>query len=775
MIQLELFLHLLPQAIGRTLNAAQQQAVVAPVDAPLFIVAGPGTGKTAVLTLRILRALFIDSIPPHAILATTFTRRAANELRSRLISWGAAILRSLCNCPQVSPAIHAQLSQIDLSHLQLGTLDTFCQQFLREQRLPGTHPPLLADPLVSSALLLRSFTANRGHRDPLLRQFLHTLRGVPGGPTTAELRDVIQAISDRSQHDLVNWQQLVLTTPASSPQHAPLQLLHQILQHYQDALSRRLLLDFPALEKAVLLRLSSVSAPAPALPLQLILIDEYQDTNLLQEQIFFQLAKITSSTLTVVGDDDQSLYRFRGATVDLFRDFPQRHQAALGSRPRRIFLCDNHRSTASIIQFVNHFISLDSRFQPVRVSDKPPLRLPRRRPEDVSVLGLFRETPEELADSLARFLFAVIHGPGFTIQGRTIRLNHSAAGAAGDCALLCSSPLEYSRGPRPRKRLPLLLRQALQQHRPEIPVFNPRGQSLSQVPAVQLLGGLFLQCLDPTTSIQQQLRGLPQTTSATLTLWRSTSTTLLATQPRLKPLADFVDHYSRRDPGRTTHVWPASVPCIELLYALIHWLPEFHDSPAGQLWLEVFTRQLHATEQLSRFRGRILTDSSNPQLTSQSILHLLRHFLLPIAEDSITVDESLIDSLPQDHLNVLSIHQSKGLEFPLVIVDVGSDLQQARRTNAFRRFPAAPGTAHQLEDLLRPHSPLGSGSRDGINRAFDDLYRQYFVAFSRPRDVLVLAGLNAARPGGSVTNVACGWDRSGRCHWQKKPWCEIQP
>jgi len=92
MIPLELFLHLLPQAIGRTLNAAQQQAVVAPVDAPLFIVAGPGTGKTAVLTLRILRALFVDSIPPHAILVTTFTRRAANELRSRLISWGAAIL-----------------------------------------------------------------------------------------------------------------------------------------------------------------------------------------------------------------------------------------------------------------------------------------------------------------------------------------------------------------------------------------------------------------------------------------------------------------------------------------------------------------------------------------------------------------------------------------------------------------------------------------------------------------------------------------------------------
>jgi DNA helicase-2/ATP-dependent DNA helicase PcrA len=314
---------------------------------------------------------------------------------------------------------------------------------------------------------------------------------------------------------------------------------------------------------------------------------------------------------------------------------------------------------------------------------------------------------------------------------------------------------------------------ALEHSQPGIPIFNPRGRNLSQVPTVRLLGGLLLQCLDPTATFQQQLKGLSPQTSATLTLWRTTSTTALTTQPHLQPLATFTDYYGRRDPGRSGHVWPVSVPCIELLYALIHWLPELHDSPTGQLWFEVFTRQLHATEQLSRFRGRILTDPSNPALSAKSILDLLRHFLLPIAEDSIPIDESLIESLPRDQVNVLSIHQSKGLEFPLVIVDVGSDLQHPRPGNAFRRFPNGPATPHRLEDLLRPHSPLGTVSRNGTNRAFDDLYRQYFVAFSRPRDVLVLAGLNAARPGGPVPNVACGWDRTGRCHWQKIPWCEI--
>lgn len=63
--------------------------------------------------------------------------------------------------------------------------------------------------------------------------------------------------------------------------------------------------------------------------LKLILVDEYQDSNLLQEQIYFQLAEAAiknGGSLTVVGDDDQSLYRFRGATVDLFTNFLERFE-----------------------------------------------------------------------------------------------------------------------------------------------------------------------------------------------------------------------------------------------------------------------------------------------------------------------------------------------------------------------------------------------------------------------------------------------------------------
>src|SRR5262249_42361866 len=134
---------------------------------------------------------------------------------------------------------------------------------------------------------------------------------------------------------------------------------------------------------------------------------------------------------------------------------------------------------------------------------------------------------------------------------------------------------------------------------------------------------------------------------------------------------------------------------------------------------------------------------------------------------TIKVNEDLMEAFPRDRLCVLSIHQAKGLEFPLTIVDVGSDFKNNHWGHAFKRFPADGGTPHVMEDLLRPYSDLAAPSRPGPDRAFDDLYRQFFVAFSRPQDVLLLVGLNKSLPGGGVANVATGWARNGTCRWAK--------
>ena len=76
---------------------------------------------------------------------------------------------------------------------------------------------------------------------------------------------------------------------------------------------------------------------------------------------------------------------------------------------------------------------------------------------------------------------------------------------------------------------------------------------------------------------------------------------------------------------------------------------------------------------------------------------------------------------------------------------------------------------------MRLHSPLSTLKRGTQDRAFDDLYRQFFVAFSRPQDVLLMVGLNGSHPQrGTIRNVATGWDRNEINRWQKKlPFVEI--
>jgi DNA helicase-2/ATP-dependent DNA helicase PcrA len=178
----------------------------------------------------------------------------------------------------------------------------------------------------------------------------------------------------------------------------------------------------------------------------------------------------------------------------------------------------------------------------------------------------------------------------------------------------------------------------------------------------------------------------------------------------------------------------------------------------------LFTRQLSACQLLGKFEGRVVTDPANQGSSDASVKELLRDFLAPIAEGVVDVNEELMETFPRDRLSILSIHQSKGLEFPLTIVDVGCDFKDLRAP-AFKRMPAVGGPAHRMEDLLRPHSPLGVPARTQTDRAFDDLYRQFFVAFSRPQDVLLLVGVNPTLPGGRVPNVATGWDRNEVCRW----------
>jgi len=416
------------------------------------------------------------------------------------------------------------------------------------------------------------------------------------------------------------------------------------------------------------------------------------------------------------------------------------------------------------------------------VTGKPRIRASRpttpQRYINYPVLGMFRDDVGTLAHELAQFVHRVVHRGGFQIrhQGNryTIRISPQG-GSPTDVAMLCSSPRELASNGNPR--LPLLLDDELRRMSPPIQVFNPRGQNLERIPEVQRLCGLILECIDPDSNIQNSIVTLPQAAVTIFNAWRAEATNLVNSNPSPTApinLRQFVNAWQRRTPLRRRMQTREEVPLLDLVYKLVTWIPPMQNDIEGLVYLEAITRAISQSALFGNFGAEIIFDPSNPnsRLEQASIREALWNIFMPLATGAIEIDEDLLETLPSDRINIMSIHQAKGLEFPLVIVDVGSDFRYDHWKQAFKRFPRLNNIGRvdgvkslNMEDELRKHSPLGQSSRSSLDRAFDDLIRHYFVAFSRAQDVLLLVGLNSVRSG--IPNIATGWDRNGSWYWRR--------
>ena len=763
MIELDIFSTAVKEILGRDLsgNPEQRRIVEYPQQTSLFIVAGPGSGKTTAIALRILKLVFVDDVPPEAIMATTFTRKAAGELRSRILGWGDKLRTHFT---VIMPGVKAGLDQLDLNRMTTGTLDSICHS---EFHGPGGSAPVIVEDFIAKGFLLRYglFESDR-FRDESLRKYVADLNGTKFINTTTII-DTIMDLYHRLYNDQADRAKFENDRRGDCPPHPGISIALKAIDDYCDRLKKSLLIDYVQLATEFLEQLRDGTLADFRNGILHLFVDEYQDTNLLQESIYFEIAKRTltaGGSLTVVGDDDQSLYRFRGATVNLFREFPERFKDRFCTYPTKIFLSDNYRSTQRIVDFCNIFVGLDAKYRAQRVSDKPRTR--KARAEDVTewpVLGLFRSDKETLAEDLAQFIYEVVKGTGVDtpmLDGNKLKLQIDPKGSAADCVLLCSSPRELNGSG--RQRLPKLLKDKLRSYEPPIEVFNPRGQDLASVDSVKLLCGLMLECIDPCSGIQSDIDSrLPKETVNNLRQWRSRAARERECDTDLD---EFVKAWQNRRPLRRSG-WPRNVHLNDLSYKLVYWIPKMQNDIEGLVYLEAVTRTIHGlgTAGLSGFRSRFVRDGSDPDLERRSVQHLIWNVFVPIASGAIDIEEDLLDVLPPDRLAVMSIHQAKGLEFPLVIVDVGSDFNISHRKQAFKRFPRDEGRTCRLENEVRPYTQLGRDRRHGINRAFDDLIRQYFVSYSRAQDVLLLVGTDAVKD--RIPHLATGWDRRKKWRW----------
>ncbi len=763
-------------------NARQENCIVAPIGTPLMIVAGPGTGKTTVLVLRALRLVFVDGMMPENIAITTFTRKAADEIRSRLIEWGLALLDHLRQNPPspVRTGFGNWLDSIDISRFVTGTLDSLCEDTLTTHRQPGDPAPVLVEGFVGNALLAREGMFPAGAlNNNALNSYLagFTLDGQPPqnfGETLAICRTVV----DRLIQDQVDAN--AFATGATHAQGR--QCVVQSLQSYRTYMTQTNRMDFAGLEQVFLDRLIHRRLSRLTTTIRALLVDEYQDTNPLQESIYFELVRQTQASFTVVGDDDQSLYRFRGATVELFSHFASRLAAAIPTLPavRPEHLIDNYRSTPEIVNFFNDFISNDPAFAGARVQPPKPRITARIASNQLPILGLFRPDAQSLAQELARFLDDAFRGPGraVTVNGRQIQIvRHPRGGDVGDAVLLAHTVNEF--GTRfhnnpPRPRLPRLLRQELASR--GISVFNPRGQALRDIPEVQRLLGLILECIDPPGATspdgaQQSVARLRTDARHYLSTWRRAARDFISTNPvpnSPRTLAQFVQGWqARRNQTSSGAAWPDEWPILELCYKLMTWMPFFQDDPEGQVYLEAVSRCIAQAGTFSSYRSTILYGKGAHD--DRSVLRAIMDTMVPLGENSVEVDEEIMPYIPRNRLPIMTIHQAKGLEFPLVIVDVSSDYTRDHPTQRFRRFPDHATSTQILEDDIAPYCNIGPlrTARPALARTFDDLVRLYYVASSRPQSLLMLVGIDRClRYDTMIRHVATGWRSDGTWAWR---------
>lgn len=745
---LKSFRELAAKALSVDLGTKSPHGNLLDEDRPnLFIPAGAGAGKTTGLALLALQAIFVHEFPADAIIATTFTRKAAAELRSR-ITRGVMRMADLTGRRIDEP-------QLDVAAMRIGTIDDLSNQALIELQLGALIDGTVQRGLMRQAVFETTHGFKRdGRRRASVQSYLNPLFGNP--ETVLAVRNCAVTLHDRLGQDRIDIDSWTSADSGAAQ-------TYKIIEHYRQSLDERGQMDFVALEEEFLAQLESGGLEAWLEPSRVLLVDEYQDTNLLQESIYLYIAQHVlkkGGWFAIVGDDEQSLYRFRGATVELFIEAPERFPSTL----KVVNLNVNHRSSKPIIEFANQFVDLDAGYQEVRAEGKRPLeaaldRDPWQASDDLPVIGLFRPDLPTLARDMSQAMTDLLGKKGWQTPAGALGVSQP-----GDIAILAPTTAAITEGYGSSKRR-IFAELADACVTDDIVWFNPRGTRLADVPCVQQLLGLALECLDPG---QQFLPSFVfSQASSHMSEWRDKARALITANPeprRPHQLKAFVAAWQERKP-QGKRDWPREFPLMELLHELTVWIPELRNSP-GFLYLEGLTRSL---DQLGTLFGPWAVLISRDRW-DKSVKKFYDEFFIPIALDEVELDEEVLEVLPLDAVNAITVHQAKGLEFPVCFVDVGSRFSTNHWKQAFARFPRAGrlGDPYTLEDMVRPFSSLGEPERPAVDRAFDDLIRMFYVGFTRAQHLLVLFGLgNDVDSPKDVPNVATGWTRDEDNLWEE--------
>lgn len=328
-------------------NKSQEKAI-REIEGATYLTAGPGSGKTRVLLWRTVNLIVFQNIDPSEILLTTFTEKAAHQLKEGLQSL-------------LGVASNYTGKQYDLGRMFIGTIHSVCNRIVRDRRFSKGRERSQAvktiDELEQYFFIKRNSTWERlttaGGIDTLkLNSYFQ--KEEPNYPNKHKAIVECIALFNRFSEERLNADEAI--------DKAKDEILRSILLMYKEY--RNILTENEITEKCDLSLIQDKalqiieSYEDSKFIFKYLIVDEYQDTNSIQEQIYFALAG--NKNICVVGDDDQALYRFRGSTVENFVEFPIRVKKYLGVSTNKIPLSINYRSKRKIVDFYTSFIEKEN-------------------------------------------------------------------------------------------------------------------------------------------------------------------------------------------------------------------------------------------------------------------------------------------------------------------------------------------------------------------------------------------------------------------------------
>jgi DNA helicase-2/ATP-dependent DNA helicase PcrA len=712
-------------------------------DQVLQILAGPGSGKTEMLVWRVLFELVVRGTDSSRVMVTTFTRRAATDLNVRLVERSDALMRHAHDRGVAvgDPRIH---------DVRVGTIHSLCDSLLAE-----FDPVYMAEGLQ----LIDEFEAlvrvSREHRwlfgfrpadtlgrDVLSHQPLVSLfRPFWEGLTwPSSVPDRVECIRRLIAHQTETWEPRCAPTgqlngietshriPGLTAQ------LVEVQRRWEDYLDQNSILDFTTIQKRFRDRQNTVVDK-----LDHVFVDEFQDTNPVQFAIHIRWLDHSGTRLTVVGDDDQSVYRFRGSDIQCFAGL----EAACrdkGARFRLEKLEENHRSSARIVSFAEAF-----RRDTVLATISMPkaVRSPIGTPD-----GEHPRLMEGPWSSVVEVVAEEIHASG---AGRPV---------AGEDEPPTVALMMFSTSERSSTSPALALRSALESR--GIRVYNPQNKTAtsSGSPVFQLFG-LVSYLIDPVSKAPVGAGGRPievwasspDPTKARAAIsappsfriaqdhatiqkgfLKSLGGRIGAPAPQVQPLVQYIDDIrARLLTGGGHRLTLAGLVSRLLAFEYFRSVGFTRELFREALFTGLLESNIAATRRTARSLDRPLVptrDATGKVVWPDQYWNLLGTFGSLLT--SSRLDDPDVESFQDGSVSLLTFHQAKGLEFDHVYVAMTGRGVQPSAVLLTMLFSGEP---RQYD--VATGQPM-TADPDVLRLATADREREVYVAMTRGRSRLTV-------------------------------------